>query len=203
VIYCSLSSLTLDSELIYPRNIPAGARTDVPKPAPFGLTNSEDLMLPTPDGETLNAYLIRPENNSHARDVTVMMFHGNAGNIGHRLPIARVVANDLNCNVFMLQYRGYGRSTGNPTEKGINIDAQTGLDYIRQHADLKSTRLVLYGQSLGGAVAIALAARNQANAEITAIILENTFLSIQKMIPRYVLVQRLPMVLYLGLVLQY
>lgn len=114
------------------------------------------------------------------------MFHGNAGNIGHRLPIAKVFVNDLNCNVLMVQYRGYGLSTGNPNEKGLVIDSQTGLDYFRQRDDLKKTKLVIYGQSLGGAVGISLVARNQANGDISAVILENTFLSITKMIPRYV-----------------
>ncbi|KAF1344054.1 alpha/beta hydrolase BEM46/Esterase/lipase/thioesterase [Delphinella strobiligena] len=171
------------NELIYPRNIPSGARTEVPRPARFGLVDSEELSLATPDGETLSAFLIKPENKSHARNITVMMFHGNAGNIGHRLPIARVLANDLYCNVLMLQYRGYGLSTGNPNEQGITIDAQTGLDYIRQREDLKNTRIVLYGQSLGGAVSIKLAANNQDKTDIAGMILENTFLSIQKMIP--------------------
>lgn len=179
-------SLTPTSELIYPRNIPSGARTEVPRPARFGLVDSEELSLATPDGETLSAFLIKPENKSHARNITVMMFHGNAGNIGHRLPIARVLANDLSCNVLMLQYRGYGLSTGNPNEEGITIDAQTGLDYIRQREDLKNTRIVLYGQSLGGAVSIKLAANNQDKTDIAGMVLENTFLSIQKMIPRFV-----------------
>lgn len=138
-------------------------------------------MLPTPDSETLSAFLIKPGNKSLARNVTVMMFHGNAGNIGHRLPIARVLSNDLHCNVLMLEYRGYGLSTGSPSELGINIDAQTGLDYVRQRDGLKDTKIVLYGQSLGGAVAIQLAAKNQ---DIAGVILENTFLSIPKMIPR-------------------
>lgn len=184
--YSYYQSLTPTSELIYPRNIPSGARTEVPRPARFGLVDSEELSLATPDGETLSAFLIKPENKSHARNITVMMFHGNAGNIGHRLPIARVLANDLYCNVLMLQYRGYGLSTGNPNEQGITIDAQTGLDYIRQREDLKNTRIVLYGQSLGGAVSIKLAANNQDKTDIAGMILENTFLSIQKMIPRSV-----------------
>ena len=111
------------------------------------------------------------------------MFHGNAGNIGYRLPIAKVLAEELGCNVFMLQYRGYGLSTGAPNEKGINIDAQTGLDYIRNRHELRNTRIVLYGQSLGGAVAIGLAARNKKSGDIAGIILENTFTSIRKMIP--------------------
>lgn len=113
------------------------------------------------------------------------MFHGNAGNIGHRLPIAKIIANDIHCNILMLQYRGYGLSTGNPNEKGITIDSQTGLNYIRQRDDLKNTKIVIYGQSLGGAVGIGLAARNKDKGDIAGIILENTFLSIKKMIPRY------------------
>jgi len=113
------------------------------------------------------------------------MFHGNAGNIGYRLPIAKVLSEELGCNVLMLQYRGYGLSTGTPNEKGINIDAQTGLDYIRNRHELRKTRIVLYGQSLGGAVSIGLAARNQKYGDIAGVILENTFTSMRKMIPSY------------------
>jgi fermentation-respiration switch protein FrsA (DUF1100 family) len=112
------------------------------------------------------------------------MFHGNAGNIGHRLPIAKILANDMYCNVLMLQYRGYGLSTGNPNEKGIAIDSQTGLDYIRSREDLKKTKIIIYGQSLGGAVSIGLAVKNKDRGDIAGLILENTFLSIKKMIPR-------------------
>jgi len=113
-----------------------------------------------------------------------MMFHGNAGNIGHRLPIAKVLSHDLSCNVLMLEYRGYGLSTGDPGEKGIAIDAQTGLDYIRNRDDLKGSKIVIYGQSLGGAVAIGLVAKNQDRGDIAGLMLENTFTSIKEMIPR-------------------
>lgn len=85
----------------------------------------------------------------------------------------------------MLEYRGYGKSTGTPDEKGLNIDAQTGLDYMRQRPDLKNTKFVVYGQSIGGAVSINLVANNQKQGDIRALILENTFLSIRKLIPRY------------------
>jgi fermentation-respiration switch protein FrsA (DUF1100 family) len=157
----------------------------VPLPSRFGISDYDDLRLPTPDGETLSAFLIRPSNPSRAADSTILMFHGNAGNIGHRVPIARVLERNTGCNVLMLEYRGYGLSTGTPDENGLNIDAQTGLDYIRQHPDLKDTKIIIYGQSLGGAVGINLAAKNQKAGDIAAIILENTFLSIRKMIPRY------------------
>ncbi|KAG9758293.1 alpha/beta hydrolase BEM46/Esterase/lipase/thioesterase, partial [Aureobasidium melanogenum] len=171
------------NELIYPRNIPPNARTDVPRPSQLGL-DAEELSLPTPDGETLSAFLVKPGNASKAKNVTLLMFHGNAGNIGHRLPIAKILANEMYCNVLMLQYRGYGLSTGNPNEKGIAIDSQTGLDYIRGREDLNKTKIVIYGQSLGGAVSIGLAVKNKDRGDIAGLILENTFLSIKKMIPR-------------------
>ena len=144
-------------------------------------------MIQTPDGESLSAFLIRPSNKQFQRNVTVLMFHGNAGNIGHRIPIARILERDLGCHVLMLQYRGYGLSTGVPNEKGLAIDAQTGLDYIRQHSELSRNKIVVYGQSLGGAVGIGLTAKSENEDDIAGLILENTFLSIRKMIPRWVL----------------
>jgi fermentation-respiration switch protein FrsA (DUF1100 family) len=174
------------SELIYPRNVPTDARTNVPKPRQFGITDYEDLQIPTPDGESLHALFIRPSNKGFARDVTILMFHGNAGNIGHRVPIARVLQDVLGCNVLMLEYRGYGLSTGVPDEAGLKLDAQVGLDYIRQRAETSNTKIVVYGQSLGGAVAINLVAENQDKGDIKGLILENTFLSIRKLIPSYV-----------------
>ncbi|KIS66637.1 uncharacterized protein UMAG_10582 [Mycosarcoma maydis] len=112
---------------------------------------------------------------------TVLFLHANAGNMGHRLPLAAVFFKRFGCNVIMLSYRGYGFSTGSPNERGIKIDTQTTLDYIRSHPALSSTVLVAYGQSIGGAVAIDLAARNPAS--VHALILENTFLSIPELIP--------------------
>lgn len=111
------------------------------------------------------------------------MFHGNAGNIGHRLPIAKILSDDLGYYTFFVEYRGYGFSTGDPNEKGLNIDAQTALDYIRNRDDLKKTKIIIYGQSLGGAVAINLVEKNQEQGDIAGLILENTFLSIRSLIP--------------------
>lgn len=172
--------------MIYPRNLPPGTRTEVPKPPQFGIEDFEELSIPTPDGETLSAFLVRPPNKSQARPVTILSFHGNAGNVGHRLPIAKVLAHDLSCTVLMLEYRGYGLSTGNPGEEGLRIDAQTGLDFIRNRDDLKRHKIVVYGQSLGGAVSIDLVKNNKDTGDIKGLILENTFLSIAKMIPKAV-----------------
>ncbi|MCJ1371746.1 hypothetical protein MMC20_002965 [Loxospora ochrophaea] len=174
------------NELIYPRNLPVGSRTDtgVPRPSRFGLSDYEDLRLPTPDGETLSAFFIRPSKKRPTKPMTILMFHGNAGNIGHRVPIARILEENLGCNVLMLEYRGYGLSTGTPDEEGLKLDAQTGLDFLRQYDETKDAKIVVYGQSLGGAVAIDLVAKNQEAGDIAGLILENTFTSIKKMIPR-------------------
>lgn len=173
----------LCSEIIYPRNLPPGTRTEVPRPPQFGIEDYEELYLPTPDGETLNAFLVKPPNKSQARPITILSFHGNAGNVGHRLPIARYLSHELQCTTLMLEYRGYGLSTGNPNEKGLCIDAQTGLDFIRNREDLTGNSIVVYGQSLGGAVSIDLVAKNKGTGDIKALMLENTFLSMAKMVP--------------------
>lgn len=109
------------------------------------------------------------------------MFHGNGGNVGHRVPLARIFFLKMRCNVMLLSYRGYGFSEGSPSEKGIRIDAQAALDYIKSHPILGRTKLVIYGQSIGGAVGIDLASRNRN--KIQALILENTFLSLPRLIP--------------------
>lgn len=171
------------NELIYPRNIPADARTSVPKPRQFGLDDYEELQLRTPDGESLHAYFIRAPPKRLDQNLTVLMFHGNAGNVGHRIPIAKVLQDFLGCHVLMLEYRGYGLSTGVPDENGLKIDAQTALDHLRQRGETADSRIIVYGQSLGGAVAINLVATNEDKGGIAGLILENTFLSIRKLIP--------------------
>ncbi|KAK4615910.1 hypothetical protein CLAFUW4_09783 [Fulvia fulva] len=174
------------NEIIYPRNLPPGTRTEVPRPHEFGIEESEEISITTPDGETLSGFLVKPPNRSQARPITILSFHGNAGNIGHRLPIAKVLAEQMQCTTLMLEYRGYGLSTGSPNEKGLAIDAQTGLDYLRNREDLKGNKIVIYGQSLGGAVGIDLVSKNKGTGDIKGLILENTFLSIAKMIPKAV-----------------
>ena len=174
------------NELIYPRSLPAGARTEVPTPQQFGIadTASDSINLTTPDGETLHAFLIQPENVSIRKRITILMFHGNAGNIGHRVPIAKILSQSIGATVFMLEYRGYGLSTGDPSEVGLNIDAQTAFDYLlHSRPDLRNDKIVVYGQSLGGAVAIKLVEQNQSNERLGGLILENTFTSIRKLIP--------------------
>lgn len=143
-------------------------------------------MIPTPDNEKLSAFYIRVPKSRAKSNLTILMFHGNAGNIGHRVPIARALIESIGCNVFMLEYRGYGLSTGSADETGLMIDAQTGYDYLRKRAETRDHDIVIFGQSLGGAVAVRLAAKNQADNKLIGLVLENTFLSMRKLIPSYV-----------------
>ncbi|PFH49593.1 hypothetical protein AMATHDRAFT_62793 [Amanita thiersii Skay4041] len=187
--------------LIYPSAFPPGARIDVPTPTEFGLPY-ENLPLVTSDGVTLRCYLLQQKTSlatSHPTFVspdidryptdeelsasrpTVIMFHGNAGNHGHRIPLAKVFFLQMRCNVLMMSYRGYGHSDGSPSERGLCIDAQTALDYLLAHPAFSRTQVILYGQSLGGAVAIDLASRNPT--KIHALILENTFTSLPRLVP--------------------
>ncbi|KAF9812445.1 hypothetical protein IEO21_06207 [Rhodonia placenta] len=185
--------------LIYPSAFPPGSRTEVPAPIDFGLP-FQAPELTTPDGVKLRCYSMlqrkdmsnvgAPEVETHEQETdeefanrrpTVLMFHGNGGNVGHRIPLAKVFYVKMRCNVFMLSYRGYGHSEGNPSEKGIQIDAQCALDYVLGHPALARSHIVLYGQSIGGAVAIDLASRNPH--AIRALILENTFLSLPRLVP--------------------
>jgi len=178
------------NSIIYPSGL-LNSRTEVPEPSQFNIQDASSIYLPTPDGETLHAYYLRPPKAQLRKNITILTFHGNAGNIGHRLPISKVLSESLGCHVFMLEYRGYGLSTGSPDENGLNIDAQTALDYVRNHSEMSKTKVVIYGQSLGGAVSIRLLANNlektvgdpKNEQRIAGVILENTFLSIRKLIP--------------------
>ncbi|KAG2638288.1 hypothetical protein PVAP13_2NG583400 [Panicum virgatum] len=85
----------------------------------------------------------------------------------------------LQCNVFMLSYRGYGESDGYPSQKGITYDAQAALDHLAQRKDIDTSRIVIFGRSLGGAVGAVLAKNNPE--KVAALILENTFTSILDM----------------------
>lgn len=123
-------------------------------PADIGLT-FEAVMLGTPDGETLAGWYIP----APAARGTLLYLHGNGGNIGHRLdPIE--VFHRLGLNVFIIDYRGYGASSGKPSEEGTYQDALAAWNYLIRQKRLLPERLVLFGESLGGSIAARLAARH-------------------------------------------
>lgn len=102
------------------------------------------------------------------------------------LPFARYfkvwgIYNHLHCNILMVEYRGYGLSTGVPSERGLVTDARAAIDYLHTRHDLDHTQLILFGRSLGGAVVIDVAADTVYGQKLMCAIVENTFTSIRDM----------------------
>ncbi|KAJ8526527.1 hypothetical protein K7X08_029004 [Anisodus acutangulus] len=137
----------------------------------------EDVWLRSSDGVRLHAWFIKlfPE----CRGPTIIFFQENAGNIAHRLEMVRIMLQRLQCNVFMLSYRGYGASDGYPSQHGITKDAQAALDHLVQRTDIDTSRIIVFGRSLGGAVGSVLTKNNPD--KVAGLILENTFTSILDM----------------------
>lgn len=129
----------------------------------------EELDLTTADGEVLNAWWI-PHPEARA---TLLFLHGNAGNISHRLDSINIF-HQLGLSVLIIDYRGYGNSTGTPSEQGTYIDAETAWDYLIKQRKINDNDIIIFGRSLGGAVAIGLASKHQP----TALIIESSFTSI-------------------------
>lgn len=126
-------------------------RHDVPdaKQLPAGV---EEVFLPTSDGETLQSYwLARPASSR-----VLIYFHGNAGNISHRIPDLRILA-DMGVNVLGVGYRGYGKSSGKPSEQGIYLDGEAALAYVSRAHGFTPERVILLGRSIGSTVAVEVA----------------------------------------------
>eukprot|EP01026_Neomeris_dumetosa_P075309 TRINITY_DN79295_c0_g1_i2.p1 TRINITY_DN79295_c0_g1~~TRINITY_DN79295_c0_g1_i2.p1 ORF type:complete len:325 (-),score=35.53 TRINITY_DN79295_c0_g1_i2:263-1237(-) len=154
----------------------------------FGL-KYKDVELKAQDGEVLHAWLIDGRKTSNASNLkpVVLFFQENAGNISFRLPIIKILVNQVGCSVLMLSYRGYGQSKGSPTQAGLQQDAQAALDYILNsdpELELDKSRIMVMGKSLGGAVTLHLAVQNQD--KVRAIMVENTFTSVMNMVPKVV-----------------
>lgn len=109
----------------------------------------------------------------------MMFFHGNAGTIAERLPNAEGLIKHVGCNVMLVEYRGYGTSQGEPTEAGLKADAQGAIEHLKQRKDIDTENLFVFGRSLGGAVAISLAAANPG--ALRGVLVENTFTCIRGM----------------------
>ena len=155
--------------LLFLPNMPS--REILATPADIGL-RYEALRLPTADGEELDAWFV-PASRERA---VLLFFHGNAGNISHRLDSVKIF-HDLGLSVLILDYRGYGRSTGRPTESGTYKDARGAWRHLVEERGIPEERIVLFGRSLGGAVATWLAA----NAAPRALIVESAFRSVPDM----------------------
>lgn len=168
--------VAFQEKLIYVPVVPGLTKSYPITPARLRLLY-EDVWLTSSDGVRLHAWFIKLAPD--CRGPTIVFFQENAGNIAHRLEMVRIMLQRLQCNVFMLSYRGYGASDGFPSQQGIINDSQAALDHLIQRTDIDKSRLVVFGRSLGGAVGTVLCKNNPD--KIAALILENTFTSILDM----------------------
>jgi fermentation-respiration switch protein FrsA (DUF1100 family) len=155
--------------MIHLPDIP-GRRLDT-TPQQRGL-DYETVALTTKDGISLNGWFV-PVKQPRA---TVLFFHGNAGNISHRLETLELL-HELGLAVFIFDYRGYGMSEGKPTEEGLYRDAEAAWEYLTVSRGIPAHEILLFGRSLGGAIAAYLANRHVA----MGLVLESTFTSIPEL----------------------
>jgi len=136
-------------------------------PADWGL-EYEDVTFQTSDGVLLNGWYIP----HHSSKQVLLFFHGNAGNISHRRDSVEIF-HRLGLNIFIVDYRGYGKSQGKPGEQGLYLDAGAAWHYLSKERGYSADNILIFGRSLGGAVAADLATRVPAR----GLLLESTFSS--------------------------
>ncbi len=152
-----------ESFIFFPARYPEGEWQ------PKGLV-FEDAWFETADGPRLHGWYVPHE---HPRAV-VLFCHGNAGNVSHRAEAMQVLHDYAGVSVLIFDYRGYGRSGGKPNEAGILADARAARAWLAERAEVEEAGIVLVGRSLGGAVAVDLAAADGAR----ALVVESSFSSI-------------------------
>lgn len=149
--------------IYYPYTYPDGYYDHIPPDLPV-----TDHWFTAEDGTKLHAWYIGSDSGVG----TLLLSHGNAGNISHRLDLAARLYRS-NLSVFMYDYRGYGRSEGTPTEEGIYMDARAAFDHLTGTIGISPSEVVLFGRSLGGAVTVDLSTHRSP----AGLILESTFTS--------------------------
>jgi len=132
----------------------------------------EDVRFQAGDGVELNGWFFPASTNSPRAHLALLLCHGNGGNIGDRLDTCAALL-ATGANVFIFDYRGYGRSRGRPGEEGTYRDAQAAYCWLRQRG-FAATNIIAFGESLGGAVATELAVRER----VGGLMLQSTFTSI-------------------------
>ena len=170
-VYAALSIYVyyMQSNLIYYPNMPG--RDLVATPADIGL-DYQDVEFVSEDNIRLHGWFI-PNQDA---DATVLFFHGNAGNISHRLESIDIF-NRLGLNVFIIDYRGYGQSEGKITEKGSYRDAEAAWRYLVDTHGIDEQQIIIFGRSLGASIAAWLASKHTP----AALIIESAFTSVPAM----------------------
>jgi len=162
----------MQPRLLYYPDVPTRELTATP--ARIGL-DYEVVTLWTGDGVRLSAWFI-PHPAPRA---TLLFLHGNAGNISHRLESIRLF-HELGLAVFIIDYRGYGKSEGSPSEAGTYRDAMAAWQYLVDARHIPQQNIVIFGRSLGGAIAAELATRTRPG----ALVIESSFTSVPSMAAR-------------------
>lgn len=139
-------------------------------PADMGL-DFEEVSLETEDGVNLRGWFIPGPDGS--REPAALFFHGNAGNISFRPELLRII-HELGLACLVVDYRGYGKSGGSPSEKGLYRDGRAAWNWLLEEKGLKQEEILVWGHSLGGAVAAGLAAKTSPG----ALIVESAFTSL-------------------------
>jgi fermentation-respiration switch protein FrsA (DUF1100 family) len=147
-VYIGLSVLlfVMQSQILY-----QPSRNYDYTPSDYGL-KYEAVSLSTPDGQSLAGWFVPTAGDGR----TVLFCHGNAGTISHRLDTLKIF-HELGLNCLIVDYRGYGKSTGKPTEIGTKIDVLAGFQWLVEEKGTRPEEIILFGRSLGGSVAAMLA----------------------------------------------
>lgn len=135
----------------------------------------EDEYIITSDNKKIHGWFI-PHSEAIA---TVLFLHGNAGNVGNRIDEISLF-HHIKMNIFIIDYRGYGKSQGKPDEKGLYHDAEAAYDHLVNIKNIPAETIICFGRSLGGAVAIRLAL----NRKLGALIVGSTFTSLHNLIKK-------------------
>jgi len=151
------------------------SRELVTTPEALGL-EVQEVFLFAADGIRIHGWFL-PASSRRSPSYTVLVCHGNAGNISGRLDRSLLLQGELGVDVFLFDYRGFGRSEGRPSEEGTYRDAIAAHRYLIEERGIAPERLILFGESLGAAVAIELSLRKAA----AALVLEAPFSSILDM----------------------
>lgn len=134
--------------------------------------NFEEVMFRSDDGTALHGWFLP----GGAPNRTLIYYHGNAGNMGDRLPKLRKL-HGIGMNIFIFDYRGYGGSEGSPELHGVVRDSLAAYRTVLTRDDIDPNHIILYGESLGGAMAIQVGV----NEKFAGLILESTFTSLLEM----------------------
>jgi pimeloyl-ACP methyl ester carboxylesterase len=140
---------------VYHPDEPPESKFYIEKPSLFNLPY-ENVDLITSDKIRIHSYFLKQPQNLCDSAPTIICFHGNAGNIGQRLSNAHCFYTYCQCNVFLVEYRGYGLSEGQASEQGFYKDGEAAINHVFNRSDIDKNKIIIFGQSIGGAVVIEL-----------------------------------------------